>query len=208
MTLIPLQVTFQGLAHSDALEACVRERVGWLEQFHDGIVGCRVRLEVPHRHRQGGRHFDVHVEVTVPGAAPIVVTHEPSLHAPLKDVEETAHHKGTEVATEHRYGRLAIHDAFDTMRRRLQDVAREQRGAVKAHEEPAHGHVAEIFPAEGYGYIRTGEHQVYFHRASVLGDAFDQLEPGTSVAFAEEKGEKGPQASTVRVLGKHHYVTP
>jgi hypothetical protein len=28
------------------------------------------------------------------------------------------------------------------------------------------------------------------------------------VAFVEEQGEKGPQASTVRVLGKHHYVAP
>ena len=31
---------------------------------------------------------------------------------------------------------------------------------------------------------------------------------GTPVAFVEEQGEKGPQASTVRVLGTHHYVTP
>jgi len=27
-------------------------------------------------------------------------------------------------------------------------------------------------------------------------------------AFIEEPGDKGPQASTVRVLGKHHHVTP
>jgi cold shock CspA family protein len=42
----------------------------------------------------------------------------------------------------------------------------------------------------------------------VLGDAFDELTIGAPVAFIEEKGEKGPQASTVRVLGKHHYVAP
>ena len=29
-----------------------------------------------------------------------------------------------------------------------------------------------------------------------------------SVAFVEEHGDKGPQASTVRVLGKHHYTAP
>ena len=33
MTLIPTQVTFRGLAHSDALEADIRERIAWLEQF-------------------------------------------------------------------------------------------------------------------------------------------------------------------------------
>jgi hypothetical protein len=42
----------------------------------------------------------------------------------------------------------------------------------------------------------------------VLDDAFDELTIGTRVAFAEEPGEKGPQASTVRILGKHHYIAP
>ena len=39
----------------------------------------------------------------------------------------------------------------------------------------------------------------------MLGDAFDQLTIGMPVAFVEEQGEKGLQASTVRILGKHHY---
>jgi len=55
--------------------------------------------------------------------------------------------------------------------------------------------------------IQSGERRIYFHRASVLNSVFETLTTGTLVAFAEEEGEKGPQASTVRVLGKHHYVT-
>jgi cold shock CspA family protein len=208
MTLIPVQVTFQGLAHSDALEADVRERVAWLEQFYSGIIGCQVRIELPHRHRRDGRHFDVHVEVTVPGAPPLVVSHAPSLHGPLKDVEEAGHHKSSEIAAEHRYAHVAVHRAFDAMRRRLQDYAREQRNLVKTHEPPAHGVVTEISQMDGYGFIQADDHVVYFARASVLGGAFDELVPGSPVAFVEERGEKGPQASTVRALGKHHYVTP
>jgi hypothetical protein len=38
MTVIPVQVTFRGLAQSDALEADIRARVDWLEQFYAGIV--------------------------------------------------------------------------------------------------------------------------------------------------------------------------
>lgn len=133
MTLIPTQVTFRGLAHSDELEAEVQERVAWLEQFYAGIVRCRVLVEVPHRHRQDGRHFHVRVEMTVPGGAPLVVSQEPTLHAGLKDVEEESHHKETEIENVHRYGRAAIHAAFDAARRRLEDFAREQRGAVKTH---------------------------------------------------------------------------
>ena len=208
MTLIPTQITFRGLAHSDALESDIRDRVAWLEQFYSGIVGCRVLVEVPHRHRHDGRHFHVRIETTVPGRPPIVISHEPSLHGPLKDFEEEAHRKDAEIESVHRYARVAVHEAFDAARRRLQDAAREQRGAVKTHEVPAHGTVAQISQADGWGFIQADERQIYFSRASVLDNAFDELVVGMPVAFVEEQGEKGPQASTVRMLGKHHYVAP
>jgi cold shock CspA family protein len=208
MTLIPTQVTFRGLDVSDALEADIHERVAWLEQFYAGIVRCRVLVELPHRHRHDGRHFHVRVELTVPGADPIVVSHEPSLHGRLKDVEDPAHHKESDIESVHRYAHVAVSQAFDVARRRLEDIARERRGTVKAHEAPAHGQVIEISKIDEYGFIQTDEHRVYFTRASVLDDAFDELAVGTSVAFVEEHGDKGPQASTVRVLGKHHYAAP
>jgi hypothetical protein len=137
MTLIPTQVTFRGLAHDDALEEEIRERVSWLEQFYPGIVRCRIRVEIPHRHRHDGRHFHVRIEVSVPGGAPLVVSHEPSLHGRLKDVEDEAHRKDDEIESVHRYAGVAIREAFDAARRRLEDFAREQRGAVKTHEVPA-----------------------------------------------------------------------
>jgi cold shock CspA family protein len=208
MTLIPTQITFRGLAHSDALESDVRGRVAWLEQFYAGIVRCRVLIELPHRHRQDGRHFHVRIELTVPGGPSIVVSQEPSMHGRLRDVEEAAHHKETEIESVHRYAAVAVREAFDAARRRLEDFARERRGAVKTHEVPAHGEVVELSKADGYGFIQANENRIYFNRASVLGNAFDELTIGTPVAFVEEHGEKGPQASTVRVLGKHHYVAP
>jgi cold shock CspA family protein len=208
MTLIPTKITFRGLAHSDALESDIREHVAWLEQFYSGIVGCSVLVELPHRHRVSGRHFHIRIEMTVPHRRPIVVSREPSLHGPLKDVEESAHRKEAEIESVHRYAGVAVREAFDAARRQLQDAAREQRDAVKTHEAPAHGTVAEIVKEGGYGFIQTSDHRVYFNRASVLRDVFDDLDVGTPVAFVEEKGEKGPQASTVHVLGKHHYVAP
>lgn len=208
MTLIPTQITFRGLAHSDELESDIRERVGWLEQFYSAIARCRVLIEVPHRHHHDGRHFHVRIEMTVPGGAPIVVSHEPSLHGRVKDVEDEAHHKETEIESVHRYGRVAVHEAFNAARRRLEDFAREQRGSVKTHEVPAHGEVVELSTVDGCGFIQAGEDRIYFNRASVLEGAFDELAVGTAVAFVQEQGEKGPQASTVRVLGKHHYIAP
>jgi cold shock CspA family protein len=208
MTLIPTQITFRGFEPDEALDGQIRERVSWLEQFYAGIVRCRVLVEVPHRHRHDGRHFHIRIEMTVPGGPPIVVSHEPSLHGRLKDAEDDAHRKEDEIESVHRYATVAVHEAFDTARRLLEDFAREQRGTVKAHEVPAHGEVVELSQVDGYGFIQAGEQRIYFNRASVLENGFDDLTVGASVAFVEEQGDKGPQASTVRVLGKHHYVSP
>lgn len=136
MTLMPAHVTFRGLARSDALEADIRERVRWLERFYPRIMGCRVLVEVPHRHHQDGRHFHVRIELTVPGGPPIVVSHEPSLHGRSKDVEATAQRQEDEVEGVLRHAHAAVHQAFDAARRLLQDFARERRGDVKTHEVP------------------------------------------------------------------------
>lgn len=208
MTLIPTQVTFRGIPQSPALEAEIREHAARLEQFSAGIVRCRVLVEVPHRHRRTGRHFHVRIEITVPGGEPIVISHEPSLYAGLKDVERDAARKEAEVEAVHRHAAVAVREAFDAARRRLEDVVREQRGDVKTHEPPAHGRVVELSKIDGFGFIEGADGRVYFNRSSVLDNAFDELEVGARVAFVEEGGDKGPQASTVRVLGKHHYAAP
>jgi cold shock CspA family protein len=54
-----------------------------------------------------------------------------------------------------------------------------------------------------FGFLEAADgHEVYFHKNSVL-DGYDKLAIGTRVVFAEEQGEKGPQASTVKLPGKH-----
>ena len=54
---------------------------------------------------------------------------------------------------------------------------------------------------EEYGFIRTVDgRDVYFHKNSVLDFDWDALDEGAGVAFEEEDGNEGPQASTVRVV--------
>mgnify|MGYP003340434667 FL=1 len=80
-----------------------------------------------------------------------------------------------------------------------------RRRDVKHKEAPPHGAVDKLFP--NHGFIRTADgRDVYFHRNAVLNEEFDHLEVGAEVRFAEEMGEKGPQASTVATVGKHHIV--
>ena len=38
---IPLEVTFRGMKHSDAIEAAVRERAEKLERFFPRMISCR-----------------------------------------------------------------------------------------------------------------------------------------------------------------------
>lgn len=177
---IPLQITFRGLQPSAAIEDRVRKEARKLERYSNRITSCRVVIEQPqHRHRQGNL-FHVRIDLTLPGNE-LLVRREPARRHAHEDVY------------------VALRDAFDAARRRLQDHVRRQRGAVKAHEAPhLPGEIARLFPQEGYGFVRARDgHEVYFHRNSVLGGGFDSLQVGRRVRFVEEEGEKGAQASTV-----------
>src|SRR3546814_4757513 len=77
------------------------------------------------------------------------------------------------------------------------------RRSADREEQPT-ATVRELRREDGYGFLETSDgRDVYFHSHSVLNDDFGRLRPGTRVTFAEELGEKGPQASTVKLLGKH-----
>jgi cold shock CspA family protein len=64
--------------------------------------------------------------------------------------------------------------------------------------------VVRIDPAEEFGFLESGDGQeIYFHRNSVIDQGFARLHVGSRVTYTEEMGEKGAQASTVRLSGKH-----
>jgi ribosomal subunit interface protein len=174
----PLQITAHDLVLPDAIETDIREKAAKLERYYQRIISCRVVVGAPVRsahasHSQTGR-YHVSIDLTVPGAE-LVVTRQEN--------EEL---------------QVAIRDAFNAARRRLQDYVRRQRGEVKVPETPPHAVVSQLFAADGYGFLSTPDgREIYFHRNSVLAPGFDQLAIGTEVRFAEEQGDKGPQASTV-----------
>ncbi|HZT83670.1 MAG TPA: HPF/RaiA family ribosome-associated protein [Gemmataceae bacterium] len=185
---LPLQVSFRNLAHSDAIASLAREKAAKLDRFCDYIMSCRVVIEVPHRHHEHGNLYGVRLDITVPGDE-VVVNREPGERTTHRDVG------------------VALRDAFDAAARLLEDYARRRHGLVKAHEEAPHAKVARLYSAEGYGFLATPDgREVYFHEHSVLDGGFKRLAVGTEVTFVEEEGEKGPQASTVRIVGRHHHA--
>jgi ribosome-associated translation inhibitor RaiA len=132
----PLQVTFRNMAVAPSLEEEVRARAAWLETFYTQIVGCRVLIEFPHRHQTRGRPIHIRVELSVPGED-IVVNQETTRHFTFGDALSEVAHKALAGHPDHRDVVVAIHDAFDAARRRLEDFARRQRADVKTSRADA-----------------------------------------------------------------------
>ena len=182
-----LQITFRNIDASPAVEAKIRERARELEQFFDRIVSCRVVIEAPHRRRHGDL-YHIRVDLKVPGHE-IVVKRDPPEHHAHEDIY------------------VAIRDSFDAVRRQLEDHVRRQRGDVKAHDVPAHGRIGSLIAERDYGFINASDGtEVYFHRNAVANGGFEKLQVGDEVRFSlhSGEGEKGPQASAVAPIGKHH----
>jgi cold shock CspA family protein/ribosome-associated translation inhibitor RaiA len=182
---LPLQITFHHMKGSPEIEAIVREKAEKLDKYADHIMSCRVVIDTPHLHHKKGNQYQVRIDLKLAGNE-IAINREPPDHAKDEDI------------------RVALRDAFDSARRQLEDVVRNQRGFIKSHEAPPHAKISKLFPKEGYGFIEAADGtEIYFHRNSVLNDGFDRLKVGNEVTFARTDGEKGPQASTVKPVGRH-----
>ena len=173
---IPLQITTRNFDLTETIEDAIREKAQKLDLFYDQIMRCRVLVEAPHRRHHKGLLFNTRIDITVPGGE-IVIKREP--HEDLY---------------------VSIGDAFRAAQRQIEDYTRQQRREVKHHEETPRAIVSSLFPERGYGFLTaTDGREFYFHKNSVLRDKFKDLKIGMKVRFVEELGEKGPQASTVKV---------
>ncbi len=174
---IPLQITNRNLRLTDAIASEIRKRAEKLEKFHDRITRCKVVVESPHRHSHQGKLYNVQIKITVPGSE-IVVKRNP--HEDLY---------------------VSIRDSFSAARRKLEDYARRRRGEVKQHNNAQPARISSIFPERGYGFISTKDNEeIYFHENSVVNRNFKHLAIGMEVRFAEEKGDKGPQATIITII--------
>jgi ribosome-associated translation inhibitor RaiA len=125
----PVQISFRNMTVSPELEEEVRSRAAWLDSFHPRIVGCRVVLEAPHRHRH--RPLRIRVELSLPGED-VVVEHEPTLDTTARSARMTSDRDG-----HHKDAHVTIREAFDMVRRRLEDVVRRKRENVKTRADVA-----------------------------------------------------------------------
>lgn len=177
---IPLKITMRDIPTSEAIENHIRKKVAKLEKLYPRLTSCRVTLNMPHKHKHQGKLVNAKVGMMLPQGEINVNRHS----------NEDAY--------------VAIRDAFDAAGRQLEDYARRQRGDVKRHAMPQHGHIVRMFESEGYGFIETDDGQeFYFSSENMANMDFDHLQPGVEVQFIEDMGAEGHQAKRVST-GKHH----
>ena len=171
---IPLQITMRHIARSEALEARIRSKGAKLEELNPNVTGCTVAIEEQGRHQQQGHLFNVRVVVKVPEHE-IVVS---------RDHDEDPN--------------VALRDAFDAVKRQLEEFTRRQRGEVKTHPQVLHGTIARLFADEDYGFIATDDaDEYYFSRENVIDPSFQRLQEGMQVQFIPEPVAEGLRAKRV-----------
>jgi ribosomal subunit interface protein len=100
----PVQVTFRNVQPSAAVEEKIHEYIAKLEHFYNRIISCRVTVDAPHRNHHKGKLYHVQIDLSVPNGE-LVVNRNPSEDKTHADIY------------------IAIRDAFDALKRQLQDYS-------------------------------------------------------------------------------------
>jgi cold shock CspA family protein/ribosome-associated translation inhibitor RaiA len=175
--MLPLNIFIEGrnLEILPEWKAKIEEELNRLQNhYNDPIVSARVEIIGTGHHKQG--QFEIRIVANVPGNV-LTVTRQGELVHPL------------------------IIESFDVLDRRLKETSDTKQQKVKNHQETAlSGKILRIFPDEDFGFIEMGDGgEVYFHANAVKKGKFESLQVGQKVKLAWEEGEKGPQASWVRL---------
>jgi len=109
MATLPLQIKFLNMRRMASIEREIGERVDELQALHGRVVGCHVSVELPHKHHQSGNSVEVRISLALPGE--LVVTRKTSSAAAPA---------------------VAVHQAFDALKRQMRKVTEKKITARKA----------------------------------------------------------------------------
>jgi|SRR6185369_4295429 len=94
---LPLTINAHEVTLPEPIEAAIREKAAKLDKINGGLIGCRVTVEGPGNHHRNGGPYKVRLEISVRGSE-LVINQKES-----PDMS------------------LAIRDAFEAARRRLEE---------------------------------------------------------------------------------------
>jgi ribosomal subunit interface protein len=110
---VPIEITYRNVAKRDDIEQLIHDKADKLNDFHDGIVSCRISLEQDQESKRSVKQFHVRISLRVPPGKELVV-----------------HQKSNEEGTGESI-RTVISDAFKTIGRQLKKLKEKQRSHTK-----------------------------------------------------------------------------
>jgi cold shock CspA family protein/ribosome-associated translation inhibitor RaiA len=181
----PAQIEFEDVAATAELRAAIDQHIAELEKRFGRVTACRILVKGPSDRHQTGGLYKMHIRLALPDGREVNVGRTPTEDERYSDLT------------------FAVDNAFKRARRQLQDKARRLRGQTKHHDDEPVGTVVRIDPSGEFGFLESADGQEIYFNCNSVAEGRSNLSVGTRVSYVEESGEKGPQASTVKVLGKH-----
>jgi len=114
---VPIEITYRNVAKRDDIEKLIHDKADKLNDFHDGIVSCRISLEQDQENKRSIKQYHVRISLRVPPGKELVVRQKSGDQGSGESI------------------RTVITDAFKTMGRQLKKLKQKQRGQVKTHAE-------------------------------------------------------------------------
>ncbi len=154
------------------------EKEKLIRHFASFVLHLRVSIEATTHHKEGG--YELKLVASVPNDTVVVAR------------------KGENVLP-------LLVEAFDVLALQMKEMLRKkrqsQKGAdVSLEDNVQYGVIRKLSPYESYGFIVSQDaREIYFHENALKDIAMDSLTEGDAVIYGESRGDKGPQASWVRI---------
>lgn len=183
------QIEIHGLVLPSHARDLIMAQLAKIQQRFGRLTSFRITVRAPELHHKKGENFSVRVRAALPGRPEI-------------DVGRTNGKDGRQSDLT-----FALNDAFRRMKRQLQRQSILLAPSAHGHHGSSEGRILSLDHERGCGFLGADDgSEIYFHAHSLLGDRFEDLLVGDRVAYHEEQGEQGPQASTVRLLERRSHA--
>jgi ribosomal subunit interface protein len=173
-----LQIDGQQVEVHDGLRETITSRLEKLNARHEDITHARVSLVKSNHHQHGSD--EARIFLSMPRRKILQVT---KVGKTLED---------------------AINSALDALQREVAEYRSRRREVDKQRLKSAKigpgvtGHVSQIFPHEGYGFVDIGEEEeVRFSRQAVIGGTFEAITEGMSVEVDVIEIAQGYEATRI-----------
>ncbi len=154
------------------------EKEKLIRHFASFVLHLRVSIEATTHHKEGG--YELKLVASVPNDTVVVAR------------------KGENVSP-------LLVEAFDVLALQMKEMIRKKRQSQKGtdasiDDNAQYGVIRKLSPYESYGFIVSQDaREIYFHENALKDISMDSLTEGDAVVYGESLGDKGPQASWVRI---------